>query len=527
MCNGIVVGLCAREEVKGLSEKKQNRAMKATLMVTMVIILSKVCGFVRDMVLANYFGTTAASDAYNSAYSLFYLPVLLFNSCITSTLVPRYMKVRDERNLEAANRFSSNVLNTFAVLALAMSALMYLLAGPLVGVIYGGFTPDKLALTTELVRIMLLGLVFYVGSIVLTSLLNATDHYKTAQLTGFPLSLALIVAMVCFPQYGIHAVAWGVFAAGILQIVVLLPTLRKCFSYKPVLKLRDPELITLMKLAVPAVLAMAVNELNHMIDHWLASSLTDGTMAAMNYAFRLITFCTGILIVPITTVMFSRMSRFVARKDTAAMRNAVSESLQVIALIVLPITVIACIMSKDIIRFAYARGAFGEDSVAMTASIFLFYMLGVLFYGARDFLNRAFHALSNTKTPMRFAMISVALNIVLNLLLKPIMGANGLALATTLSAAVSVTLMFITLGKRMEGLPMREMGVEMAKMLIACAVCGAVCVGMKAVLPGTLGTLPVFLRLCAVTAVSMIAYAAALVVLRVKQVKTVLHMFKR
>ena len=506
---------------------RKDRLFRTTALVTLVIILSKAVGFGRDMVTTAYFGLTQANDAYVSAYSLFYLPVLLFNSCITSTLVPRYMKVRDERNLEAANRFSSNVLNTFAVLSLAMSAVMYLLAGPLVNVIYGGFAPDKLALTTELVRIMLLGLVFYVGSIVLTSILNATDHYKTAQLTGFPLSLALIVAMVGFPQYGIHAVAWGVFAAGVLQIVVLLPTLRKCFSYKPVLDVRDPELGMLLKLAIPAVLAMAVNELNHMIDHWLASSLADGTMAAMNYAFRLITFCTGILIVPITTVMFSRMSKFVARKDTASMRTAVSESLQVIAMIVLPITIVACIMNKDIIRFAYGRGAFDESSVAMTASIFLFYMLGVLFYGARDFLNRAFHALSNTKTPMRFAMISVALNIALNLILKPIMGANGLALATTLSAAVSVTMMFITLSKRMEGLPVRDMGAEMAKILIAGVVCGAVCAGMKAVLPETLGTLPVFLRLCAVTAVSMIAYAAALVILRVKQVRTVLHMLKR
>lgn len=510
-----------------MSEKKSNRAMKATLAVTLVIILSKVCGFVRDMVLANYFGTTVASDAYNSAYSLFYLPVLLFNSCITSTLVPRYMQVRDKRNLEAANRFSSNTLNAFAVMALAMGAVMYILAGPLVGVIYSGFAPDKAALTAELTQIMMLSLVFYVGSIVLTSILNATDHYKTAQLTGFPLSLALIVAMVCFPQYGITAVAWGVVAAGALQIVILLPTLRKCFRYKPVLDIRDPELATLLKLAVPAVLAMAVNELNHMIDHWLASSLADGTMAAMNYAFRLITFCTGILIVPITTVMFSRMSRFVARKDTRAMKNAISESLQVIALIVIPITVVACIMNKDIIRFAYSRGAFGEESVAMTAGVFLFYMLGVLFYGARDFLNRAFHALSNTKTPMRFACISVAMNIALNLILKPIMGANGLALATTLSAAVSVALMFGTLNKRVKGLPMADMGVEMGKMLLAGAVCGAVCLGMKSVMPMTLGTLPVFLRLCAVTAVSMIAYAAALMVLRVKQVRTVLHMFKR
>ena len=515
-------------KVSVLSEKQSNRAMRATLTVTLVIIVSKLCGFVRDMVLANYFGTTVASDAYNSAYSLFYLPILLFNSCITSTLVPQYMRVRDERNLHQANRFASNVLNVFSLFALVVSALMYLLAGPLVNLIYSGFGPEKAALTTELTRVMMPSLIFFVASIVLTSILNATEHYNAAQLTGFPLSLALILAMVLFAdRCGIHAVAWGVFVAGVLQVVVLLPALRKCFHYRPVLNMRDARLRRLLVLAVPAVLSMAVNELNHMVDRWLASSLTDGTLAAMSYAFRLITFVTGILIVPITTVMFSRMSRFVAQRNAKALRTSVSESLQVIAIVVLPITVIACVMSTDVIRFAYGRGAFGEESVAMTASIFVFYMIGVLFFGARDFLNRAFHALSDTKTPMRFACVSMVLNVTLNLLLKPVMGANGLALATSISAAVGATLLLISLKKRMKRLPMREMATEMIKILIASAVCGVVCLGMRYGLPGTLGTLHVFLRLCAATIVSALAYVGVLMALRVRQVSTVLQILKR
>lgn len=515
-------------KVSGLSEKKANRAMRATLAVTLVIIVSKLCGFVRDMVLANYFGTTAASDAYNSAYSLFYLPIMLFNSCITSTLVPQYMRARDERDLEHANRFASNVLNLFCVFALVVSALMYLLAGPLVQLIYSGFGPEKAALTTDLTRVMMPSLVFYVASIVLTSVLNATEHYNAAQLTGFPLSLALIVGMVGFAdRFGIYSVAWGVFAAGILQVVILLPTLRKCFQYRPVLNIRDSQVHTLLTLAVPAVLSMAVNELNHMVDRWLASGLSDGTLAAMSYAFRLITFVTGILIVPITTVMFSRMSRYVAQKNGRALRESVSESLQVIALIVLPISVIACVMSSDVIRFAYGRGAFGEESVAITASIFVFYMIGVLFFGARDFLNRAFHSLSDTKTPMRYACVSVVLNVTLNLLLKPVMGANGLALATSISALVGSSLLMLSLKKRLKRLPMREMATEMLKLLIASAVCCAVCFGMKAVLPQTLGTLNVFLRLCAATIVSAAAYVAMLLILRVRQLRTVLGMLRR
>ena len=104
---------------------RAQRAFKATMLVTGVIIFSKVFGFVRDMILANYFGTGMANDAYVSAYSLFYLPVLLFNSCISATLIPLYVQEREQRSLKHANHFASNTLNLFALAALVIAVVTF------------------------------------------------------------------------------------------------------------------------------------------------------------------------------------------------------------------------------------------------------------------------------------------------------------------------------------------------------------------------------------------------------------------
>ena len=115
---------------------RRERLFRTTLTVTLVIIVSKLCGFARDMITANYFGTGIESDAYTAAYSMFYLPVLLFNSCITSTLVPLFVQAEKDGGPRAANRFGSNSFNLFALAALVIAAIMYVFAGPLVRLVY-------------------------------------------------------------------------------------------------------------------------------------------------------------------------------------------------------------------------------------------------------------------------------------------------------------------------------------------------------------------------------------------------------
>jgi len=507
---------------------RKEKLLHSTMLVTLVIILSKVVGFGRDMVTTAYFGLTSANDAYVSAYSLFYLPVLLFNSCISATLIPLYMEEREQRSLAHSNHFASNAINLFALAALVVSALMYALAGPLVKIVYPGFDAEKIALTAKLTRIMVLALVFNVTSISVSSLLNAMEKYIAAQLTGFPLSICVITASVFFSaKYGIEAVAWGVFAANLLQLVVLIPFLRGSFTYSPILDMKDKRFRRLMVLAGPALLSMGVSELNHMIDHMLASGLAVGTMAGMTSAYRLITFLQGIMIVPLTTIMFSKMSRKVAVHDERGALDMLLSSVQTLSMVVLPVVAIGVVLRQDVIKFAYMRGKFTLDDVAVTAGILAFYLVGLPAFGMRDFLNRMFPALKDTKTPFRVSCLVVAVNIVMNIILRRFMGANGLAFATSIAGYTGMAALLILLRKRFGHIGFAKVLPELGKIVVSTGVCVAACLGMNSLLPEAMGTGMVFLRLAAAAGVALIVYVICCLVLRVKPLKDFAKMLRR
>ena len=504
---------------------RKDKLIKTTALVTAVIILSKVFGLARDVITAGYFGTGVENDAYASAYTMFYLPVLLFSSCITATIVPLFVQEREQHSLQQSNHFASNALNLFAVAALLISAAMYIFCEPIVNLIYQ-FDAQGIALTVKLTRIMLLGLVFNVSSIVISSLLNAMERFMAAQLTGFPLSVAVILSVVVFSRkIGIEAVAWGVFAASVLQVVVLIPALMGWFEYKPVLDLKDKRFHRLLKLAGPAVLSMGVSEINHLIDRSLASGLPAGSISAMNYAYKLITFLLGVLMVPLTTIMFSRMSRLASAKDNVGLLAALRRSILLICLAALPVLAVGMVMATDVVKMIYMRGNFTIDSVNLTASVLFYYLIGVLAFGLRDFMNRTFHAIQDTKTPFKVACLVVSLNIILNIILRRFMGARGLALATSISSFCGLAAMFVLLRKRMGGLGLKHIVPELAKLVVSALCCAAACVAVGRALPEASGTLGAFARLVAATAAGMIVYLIACLLLRVQALKSMVGEF--
>ncbi len=501
---------------------RKDKLIRTTAVVTAVIILSKVFGLVRDVITAGYFGTGVENDAYASAYTLFYFPVLLFNSCITATIVPLFVEEREKYSLSHSNRFASNALNLFIVASLLISALMYAFCEPLVRLVFR-FDPQGIDLTVKLTRIMLLGLAFNIASIVLASLLNAMERFVSAQLTGFPLSLAVILAVtILAPKIGIEAVAWGVFAASVLQVVVLLPSLLGWFEYRPVIDIHDKRFHRLLHLAGPAVLSMGISEINHLIDRSLASGLAAGSISAMNYAYKLITFLLGVLMVPLTTIMFSRMSRMASDNDRGAVLESLRHSIRLISLVALPIIAVAVVMANDVVQMVYMRGNFTMDSVRLTGGVLLFYLVGVLAFGLRDFMNRTFHAIQDTKTPFKVACMVVALNIVLNLILRRFMGARGLALATSLASYCGLLVMFFLLRRRMGLLGFKKIAPEMGKIAVSAVACAGVFALVSGIMPPAEGTLDAFVRLVAGTAAGFGVYLLLCLLLRVQTMKEVL-----
>jgi len=207
----------------------------------------------------------------------------------------------------------------------------------------------------------------------------------------------------------------------------------------------------------------------------------------------------------------------VVLKDRTGVVDIIKKSVEMVAVIVVPITAISVAMSDDIVRLAYGRGAFGEDSVKITAGAFLFFVIGVLTFGLRDLLSRAFHAMQDTKTPFRVTLVGLGLNTLLDWVLGRLMGINGLALGTSLVGLMSMTVMFILYRRRMGQFGLRATAVDMAKIFSAGVLCAVVAFAINRLLPELYGTLNVFLRLAAVTLVSGLAYLLILLALGERQ----------
>ncbi|NLG25573.1 MAG: murein biosynthesis integral membrane protein MurJ [Clostridiales bacterium] len=523
---------------------KRDNPMRATLAVTLVVFLSKAFGFAREMIMASYFGTEAMMDAYKAAYSILYIPVLLFTSCITSTMVPMYTQALGAGSMKRASRFASNVLNVFTVFSLWIAAAMYLLARPLIHLVYNGFGGDKLALTVHLVRVMLPALPFIVVSIVLSSVLNARGKFVAAQLTGFPLSLSLIVAAMLFSgEVGVEAQAWGVVVAGLLQVAVLLPFMHGMMRYSSTFNLRDERFKKLLLLSGPAMFSMAINELSHMVDNMFASGLPDGSVSALSYSFTLITFLMGVLMVPLTTVVFSRMSGMAVRGDRKGIAAAVMQCTELLAMVALPIIAICIVLSPDIIRLAYQRGKFDEESVRVTAGAFGFFVAGLLAYGYRDLFNRAFHAIQNTAAPLAISAVGIVLNVVGDAALVGPFGANGLAAATASSATIAAGVLFWMLRRRLGPMGGASTLEQLVRIAIAVVLCALVCVLLDRLMPpaaqlaamGAFARLggrlaaaaALFIRLAICAGGALIAYVPAVALLRVRQADALREIFSR
>lgn len=517
-------------------------ALRSAMAITVIIIASKVAGFVREMVFAAYFGTGVASDAYTNAATVVNIFILLFSACISSTFIPIFTKTLKEKGKRYANAYSNSILTLFFLMGVLISVLGYFFAAQMCELFMPQLIPsaaagtelyaqqlEKLNLTADMARIMFPAMSFAACTGVFSSLLNANERFIPEQLTGFVLSGCVIVACVFFSEQGIYAIAIATAVTYILQLFVVIPFLKGIYRFRPSLAPCGGRVKQTFLLALPAIMSMALDEVNHLVDKNVGLWLGDGPNTALTYAYRLITLILGVLVVPITTVMFSKLSQYAAEGKKKRILDTTKQCLEVLALVVLPVIVLSAVQSTDVIRLLFFRGRFDEYSLSLTSDAYMFYVLGVFAFAWRNFLVRVFYSLQDTKSPMLIGAVSVAVNIVLDVLMARIMGVGGLTLATSIAGLVGAVLMLLSLRKKLGRFGFSTTLVQVCKMLVSACVAGAVTIlvnGSVQLLTGSL-----VLRLVFATVAGLIVYIALVLLFKVDEVDTLKGMiaarFKR
>ncbi|NSW91997.1 MAG: murein biosynthesis integral membrane protein MurJ [Firmicutes bacterium] len=446
---------------------------RIALLLMFLEVLSKILGFTREITLSYFYGASGISDAYLISLTI---PTVIFafvGTGIATSYIPIYSSIVKERGIEAADRFSNNLISFLFLVCTFIVLIGLIFTGPIVKLFASGFEGDTLKLAVSFTRISIFGVFFMGTAYIFKSYLQIQKNFTVPALIGFPFNIIIIASIVLSSRFNKVILSVGIIAAIASQLIFLLPfAYKKGYRYSFVLDKRDKHLMRMIYLSLPVILGTSVNQINTLVDRTLASRIAVGGISALNYANRLNGFVQGIFVLSIATVMYPMISKMAAENNMAGLKKTLSEAITSINLLVIPATVGAMIFAEPVVKLLFGRGAFDADAVSMTSYALFFYSIGMIGFGLREVLSRAFYSLQDTKTPMVNAAIAVVMNIILNIVLSRFLGLGGLALATSISAIFCTVLLFIGLRKKIGPFGMKSITISFVKILCASLIMG-------------------------------------------------------
>jgi murein biosynthesis integral membrane protein MurJ len=506
--------------------KEQNhigkKIFRGTLIILVVTVLAKLAAFLSEAVNAAYLGTTYKSDAYYMVASIQQVLYPMLSIGIWKVFLPIYKDKLTHNDQSGADGLANKMISFFTIISISAVVLLILLASPVVSLVAPGFEGETKRLCIELVRISAPMYVFIIAAAIYASMLQCHNKFFGSQIREVATHIPVILAAVLFyRRFGIRAMAIALIAGGLLRLLVELPFVDWGYRFRPDFNFKCPEFGVMLKRLPSALLSEGVHQINVLIDRAMASMFPEGAVSGMNYGHRLTNVFSGLLSSAVATALFPQMVELISRKKLEELEKLMTKILSIFMLLMIPVTIACMLFSEDLVRAVFERGAFQEESVSLTAGVFTFYSLGLLFVACSTVVTNVFYGFGDTKTPLIIGLINMGINILLNVTLAHIMGVNGLALATSLAALISLGLRFFFVRKHVE-LEWKQLGLTFVKVLLAAAfACGSAWM-----LSGLL-QFNVYLRLILAAAVGVALYLAAVKLLRVREVEDLHRLLRK
>ncbi len=460
---------------------------RATGVVGVAILCSRVLGLVREMVIASMFGASRNLDAFLTAFRApNMLRDLFAEGALSTAFVTTFSKKITAEGDESAWALANKIATLTTVFMSATTLAGIVLAPWLVAALAPGFDPAKMALTVLLTRVMFPFILMVSLAALAMGMLNAKDVFGVPAMASSFFNLGSIVGGVIFawwldPSFGPRALvglALGTLIGGFLQLAVQVPSLlRVGFVLRADFHWRDEGVRKVLQLMGPAVIAASAVQVNVLINSGFASYLQDGAVSWLNVAFRLMQLPLGIFGVAVATVTLPLISRSAAKGDMPEFRGALAHALRLVMLLTIPSAIGLMILAEPIISLIYEHGRFTAAATQQTAGALRFYAIGLVGYASVKVLAPAFYALDRRNLPMFVSILSIALNFCLNWLLTFHLGLGhrGLALSTSCIAVINFLLLYAMMRRYAGPLETGAMLLTFAKLLAAGACLGAVC----------------------------------------------------
>ena len=440
-------------------------------------LLSRITGYIRDMVMAYFFGATAFTDAFWIAFRIPNLLRRLFaEGSLTISFIPIFTEMLEKKNKEEAKKVSDIVFSLLFTITIIVSILGVIFSPYIVKLFAYGFDRETFELSVALNRIMFPYIFFISLTALSMGVLNSLRHFFAPAFSPVLLNISMIIAIFAlFNKFGlpIYSAAAGVILGGVLQLLIQIPFLRASgflFSFKPTL--RNPAVKRIGLLLVPQLFGLAVYNLNLIVSSQYASFMPEGTISYLYFAERLTEFPLGIIAVSIATVLLPSLSSYISRGDYDKFHETYSFTLKLMLFILIPALAGLIALRIPICNLLYQRGEFTYEATLATAQTLSGYCLGLWAVGGLRVTAPAFYAMQDTKTPVVVAffafLLNAALGFVLGFTLK--LEHTGLALANSASSVFNFLTLIYLLERRTGDLKARTIFLFCLKMIVVSGV---------------------------------------------------------
>jgi putative peptidoglycan lipid II flippase len=513
---------------------------RATGIVGIAILCSRVLGLIREQVFAGLFGAGRNLDIFLIAFRVPNLLRDLFaEGALSTAFVTTFSKKIATAGDDSAWRLANKIATLTTIFMSGVTLVGVIFSRQLIGVIARGFAADEQAMTTLLTQIMWPFILLVSLAALVMGMLNAKHVFGMPAMASTFFNIGSILAGVSIgwwldPHFGRRALiglASGTLVGGALQLIVQLPVLWHLgYSFRPDFAWRDEGVRTVLGLMGPAVIAASAVQVNVLVNTSFASYLEKGAVSWLSIAFRLMQLPLGIFGVAISTVTLPLVSRAAAVGDMVGFRSALSHAMRLVMVLTIPSAIGLFVLAEPIISVIYEHGKFTAEATQQTAAALRFYAIGLAGYSAVKILAPAFYALDRRYLPMLISFLSILLNFGLNWFFTFHLDLRhrGLALSTSLVAITNFLLLYIMMrryaGRLETGAMLRLLG----KLLIAGILLATICeMANRFLFVPHLTLWKKILEVAVTISVAAAAFFAAAFALRVAEVREVFDLVKQ
>lgn len=429
--------------------------LRASSIVSGMTFISRVLGFVRDMVYAQLFGAGTATDAFFVAFKIPNLMRRLFaEGGFALAFVPVFSQYKTQRSPQQLQHLLDTVAGTLSIILFVVTIIGVVAAPLLILVFAPGFTADqsKYDLTVSLLRITFPYLLFISLTGFAGGVLNSYGRFAIPAITPVILNICLITSAIWVAphlQQPVMALAWGVFIAGVAQLLLQIPALIAIEQLpRPRWGWRTEGVQRILKLMIPTLFGSSVAQINLLFDTLLASLLVEGTVSWLYYSDRLVEFPLGLFGVTLGVVILPSLSQKHAATSPQEFSQTLDWGLRWALFIGLPATVALILLAGPLLATLFQYGEFTAHDVSMASLSLMAYAVGLLAFMVIKVLNPGFYARQDTRTPVKIGVIAMVVNMVLNVILIFPLAHAGLALATSLSSCLNAGVLLYLLWRR-------------------------------------------------------------------------------